>query len=104
MSTSHGRSFLLWDDILTEKLDSLTIDHNVKQSGVLTLDTSLEDREESQPSLSEFTCGTCQVQLDNRDAQIEHYKSEQHRLKIKSKLRARFDSFSRFFENYLKNI
>ena len=92
---SHGRSYLLWDDILTEKLDSLTIDANVKQTGVLTLDTSLEDREESQPSSSQFTCGTCGVQLAGRDEQIEHYKSEEHRHRIKSKLRARFDSLSR---------
>merc|ERR1711892_283723 len=91
---SHGRSYLLWDDILTEKLDSLTIDANVKQTGVLTLDTSLEDREESQPSSSQFTCGTCGVQLAGRDEQIEHYKSEEHRHRIKSKLRARFDSLS----------
>ena len=59
------------------------------------LDTSLEDREESVPvNNGEFYCGTCQAQLAGREAQIEHYKSEEHRLKIKSRLRARFDSFS----------
>lgn len=60
---------------------------------VLTLDDSFE-REESVPVNSEFFCRTCCISLNNREDQINHYKSDSHRKKIKNRLRNRLSSSS----------
>ena len=53
-----------------------------------------EEKEMSLPQQTDFYCRTCDLKLNSRVHQVAHYKSDQHRRKIKSKLRSKNESES----------
>jgi len=79
--------FCIWDAQLKKKFEGLILERDDKNEAGEVAEVSL-------PQENSFFCRTCEVQLDSRTAQVDHYRSEEHRKKIKSKLRTRKDSES----------
>ena len=80
---------LVWDKFWEGKLDGLIL--NSQDTG--ENEEELE-KEVSVPQESDFFCRTCVLSLSSREEQISHYKSDQHRKNLRSKLRTRNDSQS----------
>jgi hypothetical protein len=78
----------IWDPFWTDKLNGFII------KDLSEVQSNSEEKEMSLPQVQDFHCGTCDLKLNSREEQILHYKSEQHRRKIKSKLKTINDSDS----------
>lgn len=90
MSFQPALSFNIWDSFWSDKLDGLIMNKAI----AVPVPEDTEERELSLPQQTDFYCRTCDIKLDSRSEQVVHYKSAQHRRRIKSKLRSKNESES----------
>jgi len=78
--------YCIWDSFWNDKFEGLILNRD------LAVDEETEDNEISIPQETDFYCRTCEIQLNSRPDQVAHYKSDEHRRRIKSKLRSKNES------------